>query len=283
MVEKGSIDANGLTFGYLAEGPADGPLALCFHGFPDSAWSYRHLLPALAESGYRAVAPWMRGYAPTSIPADGRYAGASLVADAGALHQALGGDERAVIIGHDWGAQPAYGAASRWPERFARVVTLALPPGRVFGSGLLNYDQLRRSWYMFFFQSPLADMVVGADDLAFIGRLWEDWSPGYDATEDLVHVREAIGAPEHLAAAIGYYRSSLGGAPPDPALAEEAAALGRPPSQPSLYLHGRDDGCITSELAGHVPGAIVVDDAGHFLHLEQPDLVNSRIVEFLTT
>ena len=111
-ISEGRIEANGLLFGYLEAGPAGGPLALCLHGFPDSAWTWRHLLPELAGAGYRAVAPFMRGYAPTEVPEDGRYQTGALVADAVALHEALGGDGRAVLIGHDWGAMAAYGAAA---------------------------------------------------------------------------------------------------------------------------------------------------------------------------
>src|SRR5262245_48349388 len=101
-LEQGSVRANGLQFHYLAMG--DGPLALCLHGFPDSPWTYRHLLPELAHAGYRAVAPFMRGYAPTEVPASERYHTGDLAADVVALHAALGGDGRAVLIAHDWGA-----------------------------------------------------------------------------------------------------------------------------------------------------------------------------------
>ncbi|GAA3956400.1 hypothetical protein GCM10023085_43700 [Actinomadura viridis] len=101
-----TITANGLEFGYLSAGPADGPLALCLHGFPDSAYSWRHLLPELAAAGYHAVAPFMRGYAPTAVPADGAYQSGALAADANALHEALGGAADAVLI-------PAPGAAPR--------------------------------------------------------------------------------------------------------------------------------------------------------------------------
>src|SRR3954447_4475484 len=86
----GSIEANGLTFHYLEAG--SGPLALCLHGFPDSAWTWRFLLPVLADAGFHAVAPFLRGYAPTQVPADGAYETGALVADAVALHEALGGD-----------------------------------------------------------------------------------------------------------------------------------------------------------------------------------------------
>src|SRR5438034_8401767 len=110
-ISEGSVAANGLQFGFLEDGPPDGPLALCLHGFPDSAYSWRHLLPALAGAGFHAVAPFMRGYAPTEVPADGCYVPGALTADALALHEALDGDEDAVLIGHDWGAAAAYGAA----------------------------------------------------------------------------------------------------------------------------------------------------------------------------
>ena len=161
---------------YLEEG--SGPLALCLHGFPDSAWTYRHLLPALADAGFRAVAPWMRGYAPTAVPADGRYQTGALGLDACALHEALGGDGDAVIIGHDWGAMATYTAANHEPDRWRRVVTMAVPPAGAVGAGFMQYRQLKKSWYMFFFQHGLSDVVVGMDDLAFIDGLWADWSPG---------------------------------------------------------------------------------------------------------
>lgn len=274
------ITANGVEFTCLEEGPAEGPLALLLHGFPDSAHTWRHLLPRLAERGFRAVAPFLRGYAPTQVPDDGRYQTGALVSDACALHEALGGDGRAVLIGHDWGAVAVYGAAAFAPERWAKVVGMAVPPAGAMAAGFMSYDQLRRSWYMFFFQSPLADIVVPMGDLAFIDRLWGDWSPGYDASEDLPLVKDALRDPANLAAAIGYYRATFDPTRQVPELAAEQAATNQMPSQPLLYLHGADDGCVGAELAG--PDAVVVKGAGHFLHLEQPDEVNSRILDFLT-
>ena len=101
----GDVTANGLRFHYLEMG--SGPLALCLHGFPDSPFTYRHLMPRLAASGFRAVAPFMRGYAPTEVPADGRFDTAALASDPNALHAALGGDGNAILIAHDWGAAAA--------------------------------------------------------------------------------------------------------------------------------------------------------------------------------
>ena len=283
------ITANGVDFAYLTAGPTDGPLALCLHGFPDCAWSWRHLLPLLAAAGYRAVAPFQRGYAPTQVPDDGRYQSGVLGVDAIALHEALGGDERAVIIGHDWGASGTYAAATLAPERWSKVVTLAVPTANTVAMAFLtDTDQLKRSWYMFFFQSPLADMVVPADDLAFIDMLWRDWSPGYDASGDLARVKDSLRDPANLNAAIGYYRATLGDGLKDPALMDAQIATGAVPPQPTLHLHGRHDGCmgvsVAEAMAATAPATLtveVIEGAGHFLHLEQPDVVNQRILDFL--
>ncbi len=285
-ITTSTVSANGVDFTYLECGT--GPLALCLHGFPDSAHSWRHLLPALAEAGYRAVAPFTRGYAPTSVPADGFFQTGALAADANALHEALGADEHAVLIGHDWGAPSVYGAAGSAPERWKRVVGMAVPPGGAMGAAFVgNRDQLKRSWYMFFFQHALADMVVPADDLAFIDMLWDDWSPGFPAATEIENVKNCLRDPANLTAALGYYRASLGDGArnPDYDLIELASAE---LTQPTLYLHGRNDGCIGVEVAESAEAMCpwaqieIIDDAGHFLQLEQPDIVNRRIVEFLT-
>ena len=189
---------------------------------------------------------------------------------------------RAVIVGHDWGATAVYGAAVFAPDRWSKAVAMAVPPGGAMAAAFQEYDQLRRSWYMFFFQSPFADFVVPMNDMAFIAGLWRDWSPGYDATEDVAFVRAALGQQPNMSAALGYYRATLGGGPPDPTVAAEQAAIGQMPQQPLLYLHGANDGCIGSEVAARYPDTVMIDGTGHFLHLERPDDVNRRIVEFLT-
>src|SRR4030095_5324282 len=136
----GTVRTNGIDFHYLELG--SGPLVLCLHGFPDNAYTYRYLLPALAAAGFRAVAPFMRGYAPTSAAPDGRYQSVLLAQDTVALITALGA-ERAFLVGHDWGAQATYGAAVLAPERIVRIVTLAAAhPGAARGGVAWSYDRL---------------------------------------------------------------------------------------------------------------------------------------------
>jgi pimeloyl-ACP methyl ester carboxylesterase len=286
-LELRRIEVNGVDFAYLTSG--EGPLALCLHGFPDSASTWRYLGPRLVDAGYRVVAPFLRGYAPTAIASDGRYQIAMLALDANGFHETLGGDGEAVIVGHDWGATTAYTAAVHAPERWRKVVGLAVPPGPALSVALTtNLAQVKRSWYMFFFQHPLADVVVAADDMAFIDMLWADWSPGFDGGEGLERAKDALRDRANLAAALGYYRAVLGTGYVDPALADVQALTTEIPSRPLLYLHGQTDGVIGVEVADlarrDAPNHVrieVLEDGGHFLHLEQPDTVNEQILDFL--
>jgi pimeloyl-ACP methyl ester carboxylesterase len=298
-VRTATVQANGLEFGLLEAG--SGPLALCLHGFPDSAHTWQQLLPALAGAGFHAVAPFTRGYAPTAIPADGAYQIGALVADAVALHEVLGGAGDAVLIGHDWGAETAYGAGAYAPDRWRRLVTLAVPPSALDPVLFSDYDQLKRLFYSFMFRDPhgMADAVVARDNMAFLDKLWRDWSPGFEAGEHLALVKESLRDPAHLAAAIGYYRAATGytrvagepaGAPAAGRYAGEQEAAGRQAPQPTLYLHGTTDGCVMVELARRAESLlapssrmVVIGDAGHFLHLEKPDEVNDHILAWVTS
>lgn len=275
-IAQTTVEANGLSFGALTCGDS-GPLALCLHGFPDSAHTWRHLLPQLAAAGYRAVAPWTRGYAPTVVPGNGDYSAAALSSDANALHDALGGDSDAVLIGHDWGALATYNAAANEPAKWRRLVTLAVPPPGIATNAFFRYEQLKRSFYIMLFQTPLAEIVVGADDLIFIDKLWADWSPSYDGSADLPHVKAALRAPANLAAAIGYYRAmfSVGGGD-------------KSPPQPTLYLHGTDDGAFgvegvsgTEQNLSAESRVDIIEGVGHFLHLEKPEEINKLILDWL--
>lgn len=289
---RGSVVANGIEFAYLEAG--EGPLALCMHGFPDTPYTYRYLLPALAEAGFRAVAPFARGYAPTTLPPlRHRIHTSVMVADHIALATALGGGEDAVLVAHDWGAIGAWGALGRAPKLWGRAVIINIPPFEIFGENLNSYAQIKRSFYFWYFQMRrVVEDQVRADDFAFIRDLWGDWSPGYDAGEDMVYIRQALAEPDHLRAALGYYREQF-----DPAwfgspewAAEQAAAWGGRVPQPVLYLHGTTDGCygLTADQVDRVrnyggPGSksVLVDGVGHFMLVERPEEINERITGWL--
>lgn len=282
-------DTDGSSFdvAYLELG--SGPLALCLHGYPDSAWTWRHLMPRLAEAGYRAVAPFSRGYSPTAVPSDGLYQAGVLGVDANHLHEALGGNDQAVIIGHDWGAMGAYAATGLEPQRWRRAVAAAVLPGPSAAEAFFTYDQLKLSWYMFFQLSEMADMFVPMANFDFISRLWADWSPGFDQSDDVARFAACMPTPENLSAALGYYRHTLKPELQDPRLAEAQGAIFTIPPVPLLYLHGENDGCMSPDIArgvsAHltVPGsrAVMVPDAGHFLQLEQPEEFNAQVIRFL--
>jgi pimeloyl-ACP methyl ester carboxylesterase len=287
-ITAGEVEADGLRFATLSVG--EGPLALCLHGFPDTPHTWRHLLPALADAGYRAVAPWSRGYAPTAVPDDGDFSIGRLALDANALHESLGGDSDAVLLGHDWGAVAGWPALTIDPERWRAAALMAVPPLSIAAGAYLDPATVQSTWYQFFFLHPLAEMVLPMNDFELVDRIWSVWSPGYDTSADLPEITAALGNSTNLAAALGYYRAALGGDPP-PAGSQAAqdAAAGSPP-QPVLYLHGADDGCMPASLADATAASLVhagsrvevIDVAGHFLHLEQPELVNRLIIEHLT-
>jgi pimeloyl-ACP methyl ester carboxylesterase len=288
QVTQRVVRASNLNFSVLEMG--EGPLVLCLHGFPDTAHSFRYQMPALADAGFHAVAPFMRGYAPTEPAPDGRYDSAALSEDALALIGALGYKD-AIIFGHDWGAVAAYGAAAAAPDRVSKLVTAAVPYGTKFFEALvINYAQQRRSWYMFFFQTAIAEAAVSFNDFAFLEKLWADWSPGWKWTpEDMEALKQSFRAKGTLEAALGYYRSTLGPAfnmPVDPK--GIAAAMSAPINVPALMIHGRDDGCIGAELLEGMeklfPQGLrkeVVPGAGHFVHQEKPELVNKVVLKFL--
>ena len=280
-----TVQANDLQFALLEAG--SGPLALCLHGFPDSARTWQHLLPELATAGFHAVAPFMRGYAPTAVPVDGACQLGALIADAVSLHEILGGDGDAVLIGHDWGAETAYGAASLSPGRWRRVVTLAVPPAALDPVLFGDYDQLKRFFYLFMFQQPagMAEAIVAKDGMSFLDRLWLDWSPGYDASTHLIAVKESLRHPANLTAALSYYRPTV-----STRYAQQQMAAGQMPPQPTLYLHGAADGCISvdlvrdaTDLLAPASRMVIIDDAGHFPHLEKPAEVNKHILAWITS
>ena len=285
-LKSGRVDANGLTFHYVEAG--SGPLVLCLHGFPDNAHTYSELLPVLASAGFRGVAPFMRGYAPTSPAPDGRYQAVLLAQDAIALIAALG-DGRAFVVGHDWGATAAYGAAALAPERIARLVTIgAAHPAAVRGDLATRYERHKGVWHAYFFQMPFAEQVVAANDFAFLEDWWRDASPEYDPAPIIERVKATFRQPGVVTAALNYYRHTFHPANRDPALQPlQERVSAAPTSVPTLAVHGtRDRPGRLEAFEGmddlFVKGLekVVYPGAGHFVHVERPGDVNRRIVEF---
>jgi pimeloyl-ACP methyl ester carboxylesterase len=266
-----------------------GPVVMCLHGFPDHARSFVPLLEALAGAGYRALAPSMRGYEPSSQPADGRYDVPSLAGDVVAwLDQLKVG--RAHVIGHDWGAVVAYRLGQTVPDRLRSVTALAvpwlgLPVGRLMGVP----SQLARSWYMAFFQVPrLPEAVLWARDFALVRWLWREWSPGFSlSAEEWGALRTTLAAPGVLSAAVAYYRCAFDVG--SRATRHWLAGRARPVRVPTLAVVGERDGCLDARLfdgwpsEGFPEGLRVerVEGAGHFLHLERPEAVKRRILGWL--
>jgi pimeloyl-ACP methyl ester carboxylesterase len=276
-----------LTVSALTWGAEDGPLAVLLHGFPDTAHTWRHLGPQLADAGWRVVAPFSRGYAPTDVPADRSWHVAALVSDAAHLHAALGGGDDAVLVGHDWGAITANALAAHPASPYSRVVSMAVPPlpSMRGASPRVLPRQVRNSWYIGFNQLPVLPEVTFA---RLVRKLWRDWSPGYDAEEDVARVLAALPDRRHRSAAIGYYRALVRPLPPPRAYRQWRGAEMRLPRVPVLSLHGADDHALDRRLAADVeavlpPGsaARVLPGLGHFLHLERPDEVGRMVLSFL--
>jgi len=237
----------------------------------------------------------MRGYAPSTIPSDGSYHVGALMDDALRVLKAVGPTGRDVVIGHDWGAIAGAGLAAMPDSPFAKAVLMSVPPaasfqplGRVPDArrlAALLPRQLARSWYIMYFQLPLLPERSAS---WLPRRLWRRWSPGYDAGQDLRHVDAAIGTSESWRAALGAYRATVRNTRPPSQYEELHRHWLSAPVLPTLYLHGNDDGCANaafSEWVQHVlpPGSAVqrVDYAGHFLQLEQPDVVANHIIDFI--
>ncbi|MBO0679516.1 alpha/beta fold hydrolase [Mycolicibacterium sp. S2-37] len=297
MTEPRWLDVNtpAVQLRALVWGADDAPVALCLHGFPDTAYGWRKLAPVLVDAGWRVVAPFMRGYVPSSLAADGSYHVGALMDDALRVLQAAGPTGRDVLIGHDWGAIAGAGLAAMPDSPFDRTVIMSVPLAAAFRPLGRVPDVLRlaaqlprqllRSWYIMYFQLPwLPDRSASW----VVPRLWRRWSPGYPAAEDLRHVDAAIGAEPRWRAALGYYRATVRNTRPPERYRELHQHWLSAPTRPTLYLHGLDDGCAGPEYVRWVQRVLpegsavaAVENAGHFLQLEQPDVVGRHIVDFI--
>jgi pimeloyl-ACP methyl ester carboxylesterase len=282
------IRANGLDFAYLEKG--DGPLVILLHGFPDTAHTWNHQIPALGAAGYRAVAPYLRGYSPTEIPRDGFYDKATLATDIAELIRVLGGGKPVHLVGQDWGASITYAVLAAFPELVRRAVVMAVPhPAQVVKS-MLDAKHVHRSFHWWFFQMrDLPEKALAANEFAFIDYLWNYWtSPGYQDAAHVADIKAMLGQPGVLAATLGYYRAMFDPSKGDPRLDKMRPAMDRPIAVPTLALCGGDDlrAELMTDQAQYFCGEYsykVVTGAGHFLHREKPAEVTRLLLDWLGT
>lgn len=266
------VDANGLRFATLQEG--EGPLVLLMHGFPDTAHTWDHVRPALAAAGYRAVSPFMRGYAPSEKPDGDAYTPRDLGTDVLALIEALGYD-KAVLVGHDWGASACYAAAHLGPERVARLVTIAIPHPRTLKPSLGTVWKVR---HFFAFKLPGAVRRFKRRDFAAVNTLYKRWSPAWDAPEsEFEAAKNAFAAPGCADAAIGYYRCLS--FKPVPFMRE-------PLEMPTLCFAGETD-IIAPQAYDKAKWMFKGDyrierlPGGHFMHRESPQEFTDKLLAYL--
>jgi pimeloyl-ACP methyl ester carboxylesterase len=290
-IEEIELTHGDLRFRALSLG--EGPLVLCLHGFPDDARSFRFQMAAIADAGYRVVAPQLRGYEPASQPRDGDYRVEALAGDVVSWIEQLG-VSTAHLVGHDWGAVITFVSGALHPDRFSSLATLAVPHSARFPSiGLRKVPiQLVRSAYMMFFQlRGIAEYAIRRKDWALLERLWKIWSPGFDLPdEEWASLRKTFSAPGVAKAMLSYYRQN---AAPSIMLGLRDAAMTRLTTIPvrMLAITGADDGCMDTRLYDHVfleedfPEGVRVErimDAGHFVHQEKPNEVNRLLVEWFS-
>jgi pimeloyl-ACP methyl ester carboxylesterase len=265
-------------------GAPGAPLVILTHGFPDDASTFDAQVPALVAAGFRCVTPTLRGYSPSGLSRGNRYDAAALGRDLVGLADHYSPRAKARLVGHDWGAVASFAAAAIAPERCSHLVSLAVPHGRALLANA-SAAQLRRSWYMGFFQLPrLAEARLIRDDHALIDEIWRDWSPSYRASgAEMRRVKQAISGrePEVLA----YYRALLS---PSALLGDARKLLLAKTRVPALHLHGEDDGCVGVECARGAERWYLdayamkrIAGAGHFLQREKPDEINAALLDFL--
>lgn len=283
-MEHTTLTVGGLRFGCFEAGPTSGPLVILCHGFPDTAHTWRDLLPRLADAGYHAVAPFMRGYAPTECPSDGRYGVVELGSDVIGVINAFGA-ERATLIGHDWGAAAVYSAVAQAPERVSRLVGIAIPPPRALRPSLRTIWGIRH--FATFQLKKRSVAKIRKDPMAFLDTIYRRWSPRWDVPrEELEATARCFEEPGVIEAALGYYWCFV-----RDLRRKEVKALNRSRiGVPTLLFGGEADGGLPVSSWKHAPKGFVegtpfeveiLPGAGHFLHREAPDAFADRLMAWL--
>jgi pimeloyl-ACP methyl ester carboxylesterase len=280
---EGFADLGEVRLHYVEAG--DGPLVVLLHGFPEFWYSWRAQIPALAEAGFRVVAPDLRGYNLSSRPPGvSGYSVDRLAADVAALIDERG-ERSASLVGHDWGAAVAWMTAMNHPDSVERLAILNLPHPRRLLQALRDPRQLARSWYMFFFQLPwLPERAARAGNWAGFRHLLErDNHDGAFTAADLERYIEAWSAPGAITTMINYYRAAFRQTP------WTAQRRMRPVSAPTLVIFGEQDRFLRHQLAEPDPrdvpnleAVVRLPGVSHFVQNDAPDAVNRLLVEFFS-
>jgi pimeloyl-ACP methyl ester carboxylesterase len=273
---------NGVRLHYAEAGA--GPTVVLLHGFPEFWYSWRKQIPALAAAGFRVLAPDLRGYNLSDKPAGVHaYRMELLTADVAGLIAHVGGGP-AAVVGHDWGGAVAWMMPLRHPESVSRLAILNAPHPAAFVRALRTWEQLTRSWYMFFFQLPwLPEEVLRSRGYAFLDRaLLHDARPGAFSPEDVRLYRRALGRPGALTAALNYYRAAFRG------LSRRARRADRLITVPVLTVWGDRDRYLgpglTEGVGRWVPNLTThhLPDASHWVQNDAPEEVNRLLIDFLS-
>jgi len=276
------VEANGLRFEVAQAGQGD-RLALCLHGFPELHYSWRHQMPVLAQMGYRVWAPNMRGYGATSRPQGYKnYRLHILAEDIGALIDASGAKE-ITLIAHDWGALVAWHFAIRKVRPLTKLIILNVPHPKCAERESRKWRQLRRSWYIFFFQIPwLPEWLLARKNAQAIGQAFRGSAvnKALFSSDALKPYRDAAQRPGALTAMLNYYRALL--KTPDIGEIGQGAV-----DVPALVLWGEQDIALNihclDEMDEFVTDLTVktFPDASHWLQQDVPGDVNLALKDWL--
>ena len=275
------VAANGIELHAIAAGPADGPLVILLHGFPEFRYGWRGQIGPLAAAGLRVVAPDQRGYNLSAKPAGiAAYRLDTLADDILGLADSLGSGDFAVV-GHDWGGVVAWHLAARNPERVARAAILNAPHPATLRRYVARHPrQLAKSWYVAYFQLPLLpELSLRAGNFFVLQRvLRQSAAPGTFAAEDFRQYRRAWGQPGALGAMLNWYRALRLGVP--------AASRNRIRVPVRVIWGDRDaflePGLAEAGLALCEQGeAVHLPAASHWVQHEAAEEVNRLLLDFL--
>src|SRR3954451_12879850 len=208
-ITEGYAQLDGIKLHYAESGSGE-TLVILLHGFPEFWYSWRHQLPVIGAK-YHAVAPDLRGYNLSDKPPRVEdYAMELLVKDVVNLIRFFG-KEKAVLIGHDWGAAIAWAVAQRHPQLVSKLAALQVPPTQAWQANF-TLGQLLRSWYMFFFQLPkIPEWWARRNNFVAVEKMYKESSfrPGAFSDEDIVAYKTALKQPGALTSGLNYYRANV--------------------------------------------------------------------------